>query len=418
MEWSQFGKAFAQESGIVQLMADLGEALAENPDILFLGGGNPARIPAAEEQFARSLQAVLEDEQARTKLFGIYQSPQGDRHFRRDVAALLRREFGWPVSQDNIALANGSQSAFFVLFNMLAGSHEGGIRRTIHLPVIPEYIGYGDAGVSSGLFSSRQPEIEQLDDDLFKYRADFSGEALPEQAAAICVSRPTNPTGNVLTDDEIARLDALAQARNIPLIIDGAYGLPFPGMSYVEAKPHWNQNTVLALSLSKLGLPGARTGIIVAREEIAAAFANANTIMSLACGNMGPAIAHQLFSSGDILRLSRDTVRPFYQGKSRFALSVFRDELKGLPYRLHVPEGGMFLWLWLPQLPITSTELYQRLKAQGVLVVPGENFFIAADPQWAHQRQCLRISFAQGEDVVRAGAKIIARELRQLLEQR
>ena len=54
----------------------------------------------------------------------------------------------------------------------------------------------------------------------------------------------------------------------IPLIIDGAYGLPFPNILFSEARPHWNENTILVLSLSKLGLPGVRTGIVVAREEI------------------------------------------------------------------------------------------------------------------------------------------------------
>ena len=55
-------------------------------------------------------------------------------------------------------------------------------------------------------------------------------ESLPELKAgkigAICCSRPTNPTGNVLTDGEMARLDTLAQEHGIPLIIDNAYGIP------------------------------------------------------------------------------------------------------------------------------------------------------------------------------------------------
>ncbi len=42
--------------------------------------------------------------------------------------------------------------------------------------------------------------------------------------------------------------------------------------------------------VSKLGLPGVRTGIIIAREDIIRAYTNANTIVSLACGNLGPAL--------------------------------------------------------------------------------------------------------------------------------
>ncbi|MEA7931692.1 aminotransferase class I/II-fold pyridoxal phosphate-dependent enzyme, partial [Salmonella enterica subsp. enterica serovar Montevideo] len=41
---------------------------------------------------------------------------------------------------------------------------------------------------------------------------------------------PTNPTGNVITDEELMKLDRLANQHNIPLVIDNAYGVPFPGI--------------------------------------------------------------------------------------------------------------------------------------------------------------------------------------------
>ena len=41
--------------------------------------------------------------------------------------------------------------------------------------------------------------------------------------------------------------DALARRQGIPLIIDGAYGQPFPDILFTAARPHWNHNTVLAL---------------------------------------------------------------------------------------------------------------------------------------------------------------------------
>ena len=56
---------------------------------------------------------------------------------------------------------------------------------------------------------------------------------------AICVSRPTNPTGNVVTDEEIERLGIVARARGVPLIVDNAYGLPFPGIVFRDATLTW-----------------------------------------------------------------------------------------------------------------------------------------------------------------------------------
>lgn len=408
---SEFGEKFATDSGIVGLMYDLGNALLENPDMIMMGGGNPGRLPEMEDVFRQRLEAVLRDPEQSHRLFGRYQSPQGDQDFRACVADLLRDQFGWPLGASNIALANGSQSAFFALFNMFAGQMPGGRRRTIHLPLTPEYLGYADSGLFEGFFTATRPEIQELEGRLFKYRVDFSRLALDDDTAALCVSRPTNPTGNVLTDGEIAHLDELARERGIPLIIDGAYGLPFPNILFTEARPHWNENTILVLSLSKLGLPGVRTGIVVAREEIIHAFANANGILNLACGNIGPAMTGELFRSGEILSLSRDRVRPFYEARAQAAVDEFRERLDGLPFRIHKPEGAFFLWLWFEDLPIGSQVLYQRLKERGVLVVPGHHCFFGLDEDWPHRHECIRVSYVQNAGAVRRGIELIADEV-------
>ena len=163
MKLSAFGKKFAGESGIVELMDDLGTALNENPDMIFMGGGNPGRLPEMERIFQQRLETIMSDPAQRHSLFGIYQSPQGDREFRQRLAALLSRQYGWKLNENNIAVSNGSQSAFFVLFNMLAGTMSDGSQRSIHLPLAPEYIGYADAGLSENFFTATRPSIDRLD---------------------------------------------------------------------------------------------------------------------------------------------------------------------------------------------------------------------------------------------------------------
>ena len=411
MKLSAFGERFSANSGIVDLMEDLGSALNENPDMVFMGGGNPARLEYLDQVFAKRLQDIAYDDDKRHSLLGIYQSPQGEKKFRQQVAALLSDQLGWAITADNIAISNGSQSAFFVLYNMFAGKMPDGSQRTIHLPLAPEYIGYGGIGLSEDFFSATKPKIELLDDNQFKYRVDFNELNIDASVAALCVSRPTNPTGNVLTDSEIEHLDSLAKAHDIPLIIDGAYGLPFPNILFTEAKPHWNDNTIVVLSLSKLGLPGVRTGIIVAREDIIKAYTNANTVLSLACGNLGPAMASELFNSGEVLTLSDTVVKPFYQRQVADTVAWFKQAMGDLPYRIHKPEGAIFLWLWFEGLPISSQELYQRLKKRGVLIVPGHNFFPGLDQEWQHKNECIRVSYAQDAALVKAGVEMIALEV-------
>ena len=411
MKLSKFGQKLTAGSGIVELMEDLGTALNENPEIIFMGGGNPARIAVMEDIFKQRLQAITADPRALTSMTGVYQSPQGELSFRRQIAHLLKRQFGWPVSEANIAISNGSQSAFYILYNLLAGAMPDGSHSSIHLPLTPEYIGYSDIGISDQFFTATRPKIELIEDNLFKYRIDFSGLEVSPKTAALCVSRPTNPTGNVLTNEEIEHLDEIARDADIPLIIDGAYGLPFPNITFVDAKPHWNHNTILVLSLSKLGLPGVRTGIIVAKEEVIQAYSSANTIINLACGNLGPAMVGELFKTGEIISLSEQLVRPFYQQRAEQTLALLRTHMEKIPYRIHRPEGAIFVWLWFKDLPITSEELYQRLKKRGVLVVPGHNFFPGINDNWNHRKECIRVSYAQEPSVMEQGIQLLAQEV-------
>jgi valine--pyruvate aminotransferase len=416
MQLSRFGQKFSGDAGIVTLMDDLGAALRTNPDMIFMGGGNPARIPAMEAAFAEALNQILTDPQQAHQLLGVYQPPQGDAEVLDDFADMLACEYGWPLTRENIALANGSQSAFFVLFNMFAGEFEGGTNKHIQFPLAPEYLGYSDLGLSENFFSATRPSIEFLGDRFFKYHVDFSQLHITEATGAICVSRPTNPTGNVLSDEEMQHLDELAQQHNVPLIVDGAYGTPFPNILFADIKPHWNNNTILVLSLSKLGLPGARTGIVIANPEIINAFAKANTILNLACGNFGPALAKNLLVDSKILKLSRDIVAPFYRERMENAVRIFKQHLGNLPYYIHKPEGAIFLWLWFKDLPITSEQLYQRLKARGVLVISGHHFFPGLADEWQHSHECIRVTYCQDETVVEQGAKIIADEIRTLFD--
>jgi valine--pyruvate aminotransferase len=412
MNASKFGRKIAVQSGIGQLMDDLGAALAGKNDVVMLGGGNPARIPAMERLFRQGMAAMLEEGGDFDQAVGKYEPPQGNPGFRDAVAALLHRQFGWRIGPQNVALTNGSQTAFFILFNLLAGEFEDGTRRRILLPLIPEYIGYADVGLSHDLFMARKPQIEHIDEHTFKYHIDFDRLHLEDDVGAVCVSRPTNPTGNVLTNGELERLSGLARSRGVPLIIDNAYGTPFPNIMFAEADPLWDENTIVCMSLSKLGLPGVRTGIVIAREEIVEMIARVNAVMSLAPGGVGTAIVADIVRSGEIIRISREVVRPYYERKMQEAVREIRHRFGGVDYHIHKPEGAFFLWLWFPNLPITSDQLYERLKQRNVVVVPGHYFFPGFTELWPHTHECLRVSYAQDPEIVAAGIQAIADEVR------
>ena len=417
MEVSRFGKKIAATSGIGQLMDDLGVALSQSGDILMLGGGNPAHIPAVQKYFRKSMEKLLRNGAEFERAIGNYDPPCGNVEFIEAVAALLNNELGWDIQPKNIALTNGSQSAFFILFNIFAGAYEDGTVKKILFPLTPEYIGYCDVGFTDDLFVANKPQVEHIDEHIFKYHIDFDKIDINEQIGAICVSRPTNPSGNVLTDAEIEKLSKFAGANDIPLIIDNAYGMPFPNIVFTETKAVWSpdtvcRDTIFCMSLSKFGLPAVRTGIVIASEEIIDMVSKMNAVMSLSPGGMGAAIATELVRSGEIVKISRDVIKPFYQQKAKVALEQACKELDGIDFHIHQPEGAFFLWLWFPELPITNEELYQRLKKRGVLVVPGHYFFPGLKENWQHKNECIRVNYSQDPKTVTTGIKIIAEEIR------
>jgi valine--pyruvate aminotransferase len=415
MQFSKFAKKFTDHSGISQLMEDLGDAMAGEQDVLMLGGGNPAHIPEMLAFFQDRMQRIVENPAEFAHIVGNYDPPVGDKQFITALSELINNEYDWGIGPENIALTAGSQAGFFILFNMLAGEFENGQRKQILLPMAPEYIGYAELGLTDDLFIAKKPEIETFDDHTFKYHLALDDLKIDDSIGAICVSRPSNPTGNVITDEEVQFLSELAEKNDVPLIIDNAYGMPFPNIIFTEAKLIWNQNTILCMSLSKLGLPGMRTGIVIANEEVIRAIGKFNGIINLALGSFGPALALDLVTSGEIIRMSNTVIKPYYQRKAERAMEILKQELEGVEFYIHKAEGALFLWLWLPGLAIGSEELYERLKRRGVLVLSGHYFFPGLEEDWQHKHECLRITYSMNDEVVSEGIKIIAEEVKAVI---
>lgn len=417
-EFSLMGRKLTARTGILELMEDLGRALTTDPHLRMLAGGNPAAVPKMQALVRARMLELMGQEDAFDRMLANYEPPRGNPRFVQAMARLLQRAFGWDIGPQNIAVTSGAQTASFFLLNLLGGRFEGGRRRRILLAQTPEYIGYADQGLEPGLFAACRPAIERLpghEGRVFKYRVDFAAveDMLGrEDIGAIAVSRPTNPTGNVLTDEETTRLSNLAADRGVPLIIDGAYGAPFPNVTFVPSRPHWAPHVILTLSLSKLGLPGTRTGVVVAPGPIAEAIGSLTAIVGLANSTLGQQLVLPWIEDGSILDIGHQILRPFYEARSRMALQWARECFGAAraDWRVHACEGTFFHWLWLPGLRITTRELYERLKSREVLTVPGEYFFYGLEEDWPHRNECLRINYSGPEQVVREGLRIIAAE--------
>ena len=135
-----------------------------------------------------------------------------------------------------------------------------------------------------------------------------------------------------------------------------------------------------------------------------------NTVISLAPGNLGAALTLDAVRTHDILQIGSELMRPHYRRKADQAVEWLRAAIDNEHFFIHKPEGAFFLWLWFHEMPITCQELYERLKARGVVVVPGQYFFPGLDGDWRHKHECIRMSYAAEDEVMRRGVESLPKK--------
>ncbi|MCA9046923.1 MAG: valine--pyruvate transaminase, partial [Planctomycetaceae bacterium] len=92
-EFSVFGQKLTGDIGIYGLMEDLGRAMTTHPDMLMLGGGNPAAVPAMQQIFRERMEELLADGSAFDRMLGNYDPPQGNPRFQQSMADMLSRTY-------------------------------------------------------------------------------------------------------------------------------------------------------------------------------------------------------------------------------------------------------------------------------------------------------------------------------------
>jgi len=97
--FSTTGQKLTARSGILELMDDLGRAMTVEPDMLMLGGGNPAAVPAMQQLIRERMSALLAEGSPFDRMIGNYDPPQGNPRFLAALADLLKRTYGWDIGR-------------------------------------------------------------------------------------------------------------------------------------------------------------------------------------------------------------------------------------------------------------------------------------------------------------------------------
>lgn len=409
---TQIGAQMSNLTGVRAIMKDIIETLRAGTGQQFinLSAGNPLILPEVE-QLWRDCTAQLLASPDYGEVVCRYGSSQGYAPLIEAIANDFNRRYGLNLTERNILITPGSQTLYFYAANVFGGYTSSGELKKIVLPLSPDYTGYGGICLVPEALVAYKPTLDiDAAAHRFKYRPDFSQLSITENTGCVLFSRPCNPTGNVLTDDEVKKIAALAAPYNLPVLIDSAYAPPFPALNFTEMTPVFGDNILHCMSLSKAGLPGERIGIAIGDEKWIEALECFQANASLHSSRYGQAIAALAINSGALVEISQTVIRPFYQNKFTVLETSLEQAMpKNLPWFLHRGEGAIFAWLWLENLPITDWEFYQRLKQVGVIIVPGSSFFPGLEEEWQHKHQCFRISLTGSDEEIVTGMQRLAK---------
>ena len=379
-------------------------------EFINLSAGNPVILPEVE-QLWRDCTADLLASPEYGEVVCRYGPSQGYQPFIEAVRDDFNQRYGLNLTADNILITPGSQSIYFYAANAFGGYTADGQMKKIVLPLSPDYTGYGGVTLVREALLAYKPTLDiDASGNRFKYRPDFSQLAIDENTGCVIFSRPCNPTGNVLTQEEVEKIAALAAPYNVPVLVDSAYAPPYPALNFTDMTPVMGENIIHCISLSKAGLPGERIGIAIGEPQMIELLECFQTNMCIHSPRYGQAIAARAIGSGALGDIAETVIRPHYQQKFTVVENTLDEAMpKELPWYLHRGEGAIFSWLWLPELPITDWDFYQELKKVGIIVVPGNSFFPGLREDWPHTKQCIRISLTATPEELATGMQRLAK---------
>lgn len=359
--------------------------LLDQPDIISFAGGIPDPKLFPTQEIAQVTQKILGDPaKAATALQ--YAVSEGYLPLRKWLADYMGK-LGAACTPDNILITNGSQQGLDYIGKLFISPGD-----TV-LVASPTYLGALQA------FNCYEPKYDVLPGPKSNRTPEsYTAGGKPKPKFGYVMPEFQNPTGTSLTESErITLLDA-AEALDLPLIEDSAYEhLRYDGM---RAKP------LLALAAQRAGgidnckvmylgtfsksiAPALRIGWIVAPKDIIKKLVLINQASTLHVATLNQMIMHEI--AANLFEKHTAEIRIVYKERRDAMLKSLAQYMpKNVTWTK--PEGGMFVFLTLPD-NIDGAELLKRAIAEmRIAFVPGNAFF--ADRSG---KNTIRLSFSLNE---------------------
>lgn len=367
--------------------------VTEKPGIISLAGGLPSPKTFPIECFAAAAASVLATDGASALQ---YAASEGYTPLREAIAAFLP----WDVHPDQVLITTGSQQALDLIGKVLI---DAGSRVLVETPT---YLGALQA------FAPMEPQVVSVASDsegvLIDDLAAKAGSGADKARFLYVLPNFQNPTGRTMSEARREALVAQAAALNLPLVEDNPYGDLW--FDQAPPKPLTARNPegcIYMGSFSKVLAPGLRLGYVVAPRQMYPKLLQAKQAADLHTPSFNQRLVSEVIKNGFLDR-HVPTIRQLYKEQCQAMVAALEQEMQGLGVTWNRPDGGMFLWLRLPE-GMSALQLLPRAVERNVAFVPGAAFY-ADQPD----DRTLRLSFvtaSQGQ--IRTAIAALAAAIRE-----
>jgi 2-aminoadipate transaminase len=367
--------------------------VTEDPEIISFAGGLPSPESFPYQDIKEVAVQVLEESGAQALQ---YSTTEGYYPLREWVSHRYQTR-GIKVDPEEVLITNGSQQGLDLVGKIFLNQKDG---------VLVERPTYLAALQSFGLY---EPEFHSLPLEEDGVNVNSLEEGLDEFDPKLFYAVPNfqNPTGITYSLNRRKEVAQVLMDSDTIFVEDNPYGeIRFMGEDHPPVKAFLDESILLG-SFSKIVSPGIRLGWITAPAEVMDKLVTAKQASDLHSSLLSQMIVQRYLSDYDV-EAHLKKIRRMYKSQRDLMVSLIREEFpEDVQYT--EPEGGMFLWVTLPE-GISSLELFEMALKEKVAFVPGQAFY-AEDPEY----NTLRMNFSNSsEERIEEGIKRLGKAIKRL----
>ena len=370
--------------------------VTENPEVISFAGGlpNPRFFPVEEIAKATSDVLGVADVSALQ-----YSTTEGYQPLREYIAQRYLQKKGLTVSADEILITNGSQQGLDLIGKVFIGKADKiAIERPAYLGAIQAFSVYEPQFHPVPLLENGV-DVDRLESVLDEHHIKLFHTVINFQ----------NPSGISYSQNKREEIAELFARYDIVVIEDDPYGeLRFVGVAPQSMRTWLDGRAVLLGSFSKTIAPGLRLGWICAKREIMDKLVIAKQASDLHSNSLCQKIVHRYLVDNDVDKHIATIIAAYKKQRDVMVAAIEANFPREVSFTR--PEGGMFLWVTLPER-LSALELFDLAVEEKVAFVPGTPFFVDGGG-----KNNMRLNFSNSdEDRINEGIRRLGRIMKNMM---